>query len=157
MSINLFRDLGLDESSAEVKNARLAAEVYEQVISTLVEARKECGLKQREVASRMRTTQSAVSSLESLGADARFSTLIRYAQAVNCEVLIEIVKPGGTVTVPVPDDAWGSVAVSAGWRFGEEAVTGPVQWTPGDTVDELFESLPGDAYRTFKLKPAAKA
>lgn len=152
MSINLFRDLGYDETSPEVKNARAAAETYEQVVETLVAARKENGMKQREVAKRMGTSQSAVSEFESAASDVRFSTLLRYAQAVSCEVNIEIVQPGIESMPTEADDTWGKLAVSSGWRFGDQVVTGPAQWSPADTVDGLFAGLNDLSYRTFHVQ-----
>jgi len=48
----------------------------------LSERRKALGLTQTEVARRMRTSQPAVSSLES-GADVRISTLTRYLEVIG--------------------------------------------------------------------------
>jgi predicted transcriptional regulator len=54
-----------------------------QLTSTLVARRVEMGLSQTEVAARMGTSQSAVARLEAGNADARFSTLERYAAALG--------------------------------------------------------------------------
>ena len=83
MGINLFRDLGFDEQSAEVRRAREEAAIYAQSFAGLLAARKSEGLSQAQVAERMGTTQSAVSEIEAGRKDVRLSTLIRYAQAVD--------------------------------------------------------------------------
>ena len=93
MGINLFEDLGYDSDSIEVKDAREVSSMYSSVIDALVECRESSGLKQKEVAKRMGTSQSSVSEFENVNADARFSTLIRYAQAVGCELVIEVSQP----------------------------------------------------------------
>ncbi|HKF00270.1 MAG TPA: helix-turn-helix transcriptional regulator [Actinomycetes bacterium] len=53
------------------------------LIAQLVAARRRLGLSQTEVAARMGTSQSAVARLEAGGADARVSTLARYADALG--------------------------------------------------------------------------
>jgi transcriptional regulator with XRE-family HTH domain len=83
VGINLFRDLGFDENSTEVRRAREEAAIYAQSIAGLVAARKGEKLSQAQVAERMGTTQSAVSEIEAGRKDVRLSTLIRYAQAVQ--------------------------------------------------------------------------
>ena len=93
MGINLMKDLGFDEASPDVQNAREAAAVYSEIVDALVAQRDQSGLSQKAVAKKMRTSQSTVSEFESASSDARFSTLIRYAQAVQCELLIEISTP----------------------------------------------------------------
>jgi transcriptional regulator with XRE-family HTH domain len=100
MGINLMADLGFDENAEDVKRARSAARMYAGVIDTLVRYRKKLGLTQKKVAKRMGTTQSAVSEFESVNADARFSTLIRYAQAIDCNVEIQL-EPKSAVWVQV--------------------------------------------------------
>ncbi|EYT66876.1 helix-turn-helix transcriptional regulator [Curtobacterium flaccumfaciens pv. flaccumfaciens] len=83
MAINLFRDLGFDEDSAEVRRAREEAAIYAESVSKLAVARKDAGLSQAQVAERMNTTQSAISEIEAGRKDVRLTTLIRYAQAVQ--------------------------------------------------------------------------
>lgn len=90
MGINLMADLGFDENAADVKKARGAATMYADVIDGLVACRNKLGITQKQVAKLMGTTQSAVSDFESVNSDARFSTLIRYAQAVDCDMVIEL-------------------------------------------------------------------
>lgn len=90
MGINLMADLGFDENAEDVRKARSAAQMYAGVIDALVACRNRLGLKQKDVAKLMGTTQSAISEFESVNSDARFSTLIRYAQAVDCDMVIEL-------------------------------------------------------------------
>jgi transcriptional regulator with XRE-family HTH domain len=59
------------------------AERREALAHALVARRVQLGLSQTEVAARMGTSQSAVARLESGGADARLSTLERYAAALG--------------------------------------------------------------------------
>jgi transcriptional regulator with XRE-family HTH domain len=65
---------------------RRMAEQRAGLVRELVEARLAAGLSQTEVAARMGTSQSAVARLESGAADARASTLERYAAAVGGEI-----------------------------------------------------------------------
>jgi transcriptional regulator with XRE-family HTH domain len=122
MAADLFAEFGLDAHSNEAKDARHALDLYERTIEALVECRTASGLKQKEVAARMDTQQSAISDLENLTRDARFSTVIRYAQAIGVHLKIEVSKPrrrvdwmrgeaGGTLmfsssTRSQPDRSW---------------------------------------------------
>lgn len=63
-----------------------------QLVDQLLKARTRAGLTQDAVAERMGTTKSAISRLESAGKHApSLTTLKRYAQAVGCELHIELV------------------------------------------------------------------
>jgi ribosome-binding protein aMBF1 (putative translation factor) len=59
------------------------ADTQEELVAELVARRRALGLSQTEVAARMGTSQSAVARLEGGGADARLSTVQRYAQALG--------------------------------------------------------------------------
>lgn len=64
-----------------------------QVIDQLLRARSRAGLTQDAVAQRMGTTKSAISRLERAGKHApSLAMLQRYAQAVGCELRIQLVK-----------------------------------------------------------------
>ncbi len=65
---------------------REISEQRHQLLDDLVATRRRLGLSQTEVAARMGTSQSAVARLESGGADARLSTLERYAGALGREL-----------------------------------------------------------------------
>ena len=54
-----------------------------ELVKELVEARRERGLSQTEIAARMGTSQSAVARLERGDIDVRLSTVERYAAAVG--------------------------------------------------------------------------
>ena len=99
MGINLMADLGYDENAEDVRKARSAAFIYADVIDSLVGCRDRMGLTQKMVAKRMGTSQSAISDFESVNSDARFSTLIRYAQAVDCDMVIELEPHSSTAWV----------------------------------------------------------
>jgi transcriptional regulator with XRE-family HTH domain len=64
---------------------RMAAE-RRRLVTDLAAQRQAARLSQTEVAARMGTSQSAVARLESGGADARASTLERYAAAIGCQI-----------------------------------------------------------------------
>lgn len=68
-------------------------ELEYKVVNQLLNARSRAGLTQDAVAERMGTTKSAVSRLKSAGKHApSLSTLKRYAQAVGCELQINLVQ-----------------------------------------------------------------
>ena len=62
-----------------------AAELF-RVLDALRTIRKQRGLKQRDVAARMGTTQSAVSKIEGGANDPQITTLMRYARALDARV-----------------------------------------------------------------------
>ncbi len=59
------------------------AQRRQELMEELVEARRERGLSQTEIAARMGTSQSAVARLERGDLDVRLSTVERYAAAVG--------------------------------------------------------------------------
>ena len=66
----------------------LFAQIADDVASTRVER----GLSQRELAERTGTTQSAIARLESGGRPPRIDTLLRIADALDCDLHVEL-KP----------------------------------------------------------------
>ena len=63
-----------------------------QVANQMLRARTRAGLTQDAVAAKMGTTKSAVSRLESAGKHApSITTLRRYAEAVGCELQVNLV------------------------------------------------------------------
>jgi ribosome-binding protein aMBF1 (putative translation factor) len=65
---------------------RRMAEERRRLVTDLAAERQAARLSQTEVAARMGTSQSAVARLESGEADARASTLERYAAAIGCQI-----------------------------------------------------------------------
>lgn len=118
MGINLFSDLGYDENSSEVRRAREEAALYEKAIRALSEARKREGLTQKQLAARMKTTQSAVSDIESASTDVRLSTAIRYALALDHDPTLQMRR-----RTPLQDSVWREVSTVA-----------PVSIRPPETV-----------------------
>lgn len=72
------------EFDATYAATKLALEVGEQVR----DAREAAGLTQRELASRMGTSQAAVARLEAGGVGATLTTLQKVATALNLEVAV---------------------------------------------------------------------
>ena len=62
--------------------ARIAEQVTEQ--------RKARGLSQKELAELTGTTQSAIARLESGGRPPRIDTLLRIAEALDCELIVQL-------------------------------------------------------------------
>ena len=65
---------------------------FAQIADKVTERRKELGLSQAELAELVATTQSAIARLESGGRPPRIDTLLRIADALDCELLVEL-KP----------------------------------------------------------------
>ena len=77
----------------EIALRRMAAQ-RRRLVTELTAERQAARLSQTEVAARMGTSQSAVARLESGEADARASTLERYAAAVGHQITWELRSPG---------------------------------------------------------------
>jgi transcriptional regulator with XRE-family HTH domain len=63
---------------------------FAQIANQVVERRKALGLSQAELAARCDTTQSAIARLESGGRPPRIDTLLRIADALECELSVEL-------------------------------------------------------------------
>ena len=63
---------------------------FAQIANQVVERRKALGLSQAELASRCDTTQSAIARLESGGRPPRIDTLLRIADALDCDLSVEL-------------------------------------------------------------------
>jgi transcriptional regulator with XRE-family HTH domain len=63
---------------------------FTQIANQVVERRKALGLSQAELAARCDTTQSAIARLESGGRPPRIDTLLRIADALDCELSVEL-------------------------------------------------------------------
>lgn len=66
--------------------------LFAQIADRVAERRKELGLSQAELAELVATTQSAIARLESGGRPPRIDTLLRIANALDCELVVEL-KP----------------------------------------------------------------
>jgi transcriptional regulator with XRE-family HTH domain len=63
---------------------------FAQVAKQVVEQRRAHGLSQKELAELTGTTQSAIARLESGGRPPRIDTLLRIAQALDCDLNVEL-------------------------------------------------------------------
>jgi ribosome-binding protein aMBF1 (putative translation factor) len=63
---------------------------FAQIADRVAERRKQLGLSQAELAELVATTQSAIARLESGGRPPRIDTLLRIAQALDCELSVEL-------------------------------------------------------------------
>jgi ribosome-binding protein aMBF1 (putative translation factor) len=63
---------------------------YQALADQVSERRLELELSQRELAELCGTTQSAIARLERGGRPPRIDTLLRIAQALDCELLVEL-------------------------------------------------------------------
>jgi transcriptional regulator with XRE-family HTH domain len=63
---------------------------FSKIADEVAEQRKARGLSQRELAELCATTQSAIARLESGGRPPRIDTLLRIANALDCELEIEL-------------------------------------------------------------------
>ncbi len=79
----------------EFKSEYDALEDEFALFDEILKARKRAGLTQEEIAARMGTKASAVSRIEAGGGSKKHSpsiaTLLRYAEAVDCKLKIELV------------------------------------------------------------------
>jgi transcriptional regulator with XRE-family HTH domain len=64
--------------------------LFAQIADRVAERRGELGLSQRQLADLVGTTQSAIARLESGGRPPRIDTLLRIAEALDCELVIEL-------------------------------------------------------------------
>lgn len=64
---------------------------FAQIAERVAERRADMGLSQRELAERCGTTQSAIARLERGGRPPRIDTLLRIAEALQCELVVELV------------------------------------------------------------------
>ncbi len=63
---------------------------FGRIAKQVVEQRKARGLSQQELAELTGTTQSAIARLESGGRPPRIDTLLRIAEALDCELIVEL-------------------------------------------------------------------
>jgi predicted transcriptional regulator len=63
---------------------------FAQIAGKVAERRTEKGLSQRELAELCGTTQSAIARLERGGRPPRIDTLLRIAEALDCDLVVEL-------------------------------------------------------------------
>ena len=63
---------------------------FGQIADRVAERRAVMGLSQRELAERCGTTQSAIARLERGGRPPRIDTLLRIADALSCDLIVEL-------------------------------------------------------------------
>ena len=63
---------------------------FGQIADRVAERRIAIGLSQRELAERCGTTQSAIARLERGGRPPRIDTLLRIADALQCDLIVEL-------------------------------------------------------------------
>ena len=68
---------------------------FAQIADRVSDRRTALGLSQRELAARCGTTQSAIARLERGGRPPRIDTLLRIAEALQCELVVELVPREG--------------------------------------------------------------
>ena len=64
---------------------------FAQIAGRVAERRVAMGLSQRELAERCGTTQSAIARLERGGRPPRIDTLLRIAEALDCDLHVELI------------------------------------------------------------------
>ena len=69
---------------------------FAQVAEQVAAQRKAHGLSQKELAELTGTTQSAIARLERGGRPPRIDTLLRIAEALDCELLVQLRPRAGT-------------------------------------------------------------
>ncbi len=67
---------------------------FAQIADKVADQRIAKGLSQRELAELCGTTQSAIARLERGGRPPRIDTLLRIAEALQCELVVELVPRG---------------------------------------------------------------
>src|SRR3954468_15272716 len=68
---------------------------FAQIADRVAERRAEMGMSQRDLAERCGTTQSAIARLERGGRPPRIDTLLRIADALQCDLVVELAPRDG--------------------------------------------------------------
>ena len=68
---------------------------FAQIADRVAERRGELGLSQQQLAHLTGTTQSAIARLERGGRPPRIDTLLRIAEALDCDLVVELRPKGG--------------------------------------------------------------
>jgi predicted transcriptional regulator len=104
----MIASMRYDEKKTDAPAKRLRARLagadkgwfFAAIATELAERRAARGLSQRELANLVGTTQSAIARLESGGRPPRIDTLLRIADALDCDLQVELIpregQKGGT-------------------------------------------------------------
>ena len=76
---------------------------FAQIADRVADRRRQLDLSQQELADLVGTTQSAIARLESGGRPPRIDTLLRIANALDCELAVEL-RPRTKTKKGGPDD-----------------------------------------------------
>jgi ribosome-binding protein aMBF1 (putative translation factor) len=90
----------LDELRERVAGAPEEGWFFAQIAEQVVEQRRARGLSQQELAALCGTTQSAIARFERGGRPPKIDTLMRIAEALDCELLVEFrprTRPKGAI------------------------------------------------------------
>ena len=68
---------------------------FAQIAGQVADRRRELGLSQAQLAELVDTTQSAIARLESGGRPPRIDTLLRIANALDCDLKVDLVPRSG--------------------------------------------------------------
>lgn len=79
----LANSLGLDLDSPEMLRADYLADQHLDLLTSLVQVRKDAHLTQQQVADRLAVTQANIAAFERHGNDPKLSTIRKYANAVG--------------------------------------------------------------------------
>ena len=83
-----------DASALERLRAKVAGAengwFFGQIADRVAERRKEVGLSQQQLAMLTGTTQSAIARLEKGGRPPRIDTLMRIAEALDCDLVVDL-------------------------------------------------------------------
>ena len=121
-----LQERGFDEL---VEHSARLTQADDEMRWALIQARKEAGLSQRDVAEMMGVKQPTVAAFESQDNDPRLSTLRRYALAVGASVEHRVTTWGSTT---FESESW---TLGKGWPMAVEASAGdPLLIQAGCTV-----------------------
>ena len=80
----------LVEEAAEEEHGAENGWFFAQIADRVAERRKEVGLSQQQLAMLTGTTQSAIARLEKGGRPPRIDTLMRIAEALDCDLVVDL-------------------------------------------------------------------
>lgn len=116
--------LGIEHDDPEVRRAIALAEGDHHFLRALVQARKNLGLTQAQVADRLGISQASIAAFERYDNDPKLSTIRRYAQVVGLLIAHHVEPDTGQLEEHTEGSAW-----SPGWQSA-----GSAQLTPDVTT-----------------------